>query len=122
MRGASTLRVILIDRPGIAHDALAELIQDVDGVELITDASPAVPHVVVVDDRRLDHGHRVAQDADARLIVVGVDDHPGFAVRARRLGAVWLAKERAASLLPVLLGGQGSGVSAPTGDDAAGRR
>ena len=36
----------------------------------------------------------------ARLIVVGVDDDPGFATRARRLGADWVAKERAAAVLP----------------------
>ena len=40
----------------------------------------------------------------ARLIVVGVDDDPGFATRAHHFGADWVAKEHAASLLPALLG------------------
>jgi hypothetical protein len=55
---------------------------------------------VVVDDRLLSG----ALEPDARMIVVGADDDPGFADRAARRGAIaWIPKDRADSLLPLLL-------------------
>jgi hypothetical protein len=45
-----------------------------------------------------------AADGGMQMIVVGADDNPGYAARAERLGAIaWIPKERADSLLPVLL-------------------
>ena len=43
------------------------------------------PDVIVVDDRLLQSGSALAVMTGAQLIVVGVDDDPGFATRARRL-------------------------------------
>ena len=62
------------------------------------------PDVIVVDDRLLQSGSALAVMTGAQLIVVGVDDDPGFATRAHRFGADWVAKEHAAALLPALLG------------------
>ena len=109
MEAASELRVMLIDRPGLAHDALASVLDDVAGVVRLRpggDQDDTVPpDVIVVDDRLLQSGSALAVMTGAQLIVVGVDDHPGFAARARRFGADWVAKEHAASLLPALLSG-----------------
>jgi DNA-binding NarL/FixJ family response regulator len=42
--------------------------------------------------------------APVRVLVVGVDDDPAFAARARDLGAdAWIAKDRADDELPALL-------------------
>lgn len=98
----------MIDRPGFAHDALASVVDDVDGVVRLRPGGDGddigLPDVIVVDDRLLESGSALADMTGARLIVVGVDDHPGFATRAHGFGADWVAKEHAASLLPALLG------------------
>ncbi len=108
MATATEFRVMLLDRPGFAHDAIAGVLDDVDGVMLLRPGDDAEnsagPDVIVVDERLLQSGSVLAVMTGAQLIVVGVDDHPGFAARAERLGAHWLAKEQAASLLPLLIG------------------
>ena len=66
--------------------------------------------VLVIDDRLLRNHDRLltsvgADRAGIRVIVLGVDDDPGFSARARRLGAeAWVAKDRAGDELPALLG------------------
>jgi len=107
MATATVLRVMLLDRPGAVRDALASVLDDVDGVVRMRpgeDQDDTVPpDVIVADERLLQSGSALAAVTGARLIVLGVDDDPGFAARARRLGADWVAKERAASVLPALL-------------------
>lgn len=111
MATSTDLRVMLLDRPGLAHDAVAGVLDDVEGVVRLLPArdqdDTLPPDVIVVDDRLLQSGSALAVVTGARLIVVGVDDNPGFATRARRFGADWVAKERAAAVLPALLGASG---------------
>ena len=60
--------------------------------------------VLIVDDRLWREERWTAEDLGVRLIVVGVDDDPGFAARAARAGAeAVVAKERADSVLPLML-------------------
>ena len=103
-------RVVLADLAGPGRDALATLLAEIPGVALVGEVGePEVLHstiretgadLLVVDDRLL----ASAANTAARMIVVGADDNPGFAARAGRLGAIaWIPKERADSLLPVLL-------------------
>jgi DNA-binding NarL/FixJ family response regulator len=91
---------------------LAELVRALAGAVLVAEAGDgdelraalraARPDLLIVDDRLLD-GAALA-DAPARTIVVGMDDHPGFADRALRRGAAaWIAKDEAAARLPELL-------------------
>jgi DNA-binding NarL/FixJ family response regulator len=112
MTHAQETRVVLADRPGPSRTALARLVADTSGVELVAkvsqqdDIEPAVQEwaadVVIVDDRLLRNGRWTQQDLGARLIVVGVDDDPGYLARARRIGAeAWIPKERADALLPL---------------------
>lgn len=114
MRNEADTTVVLADRPGIGRTALAALIADTPGLRLLAklsdtrEAVPVVrelqPDVVVVDDRLLRDDGWSARELDARLVVVGVDDDPGFEARARRIGAeAWIPKERADALLPLLL-------------------
>jgi len=59
------------------------------------------PDAIVIDDRLLATPGLGPRDADVPVIVVGLDDDPSFARRARRLGAAtWIPKERAGELLP----------------------
>src|SRR5215217_6504182 len=106
-------RVLLADQPGFSRTALARMLADTPGVTLagkvseVEGIAAAVeelePDVLVVDDRLVRDGHAPASGG-VRLIVVGVDDDPGFAARAQRIGAeAWVPKERADSLLPLLL-------------------
>jgi DNA-binding NarL/FixJ family response regulator len=108
------VKVLLADRAGFGRSALATLLADTPGVTIVAKvADPDLlestvektrPDVVVVDDRLLRDERWTGRDGDARVIVVGVDDDPGFAARARRIGAeAWVPKEHAASLLPFLL-------------------
>lgn len=112
MTQAQETRVVLADRPGPSRTALARLISETPGVELVAkvsqqdDIEPAVQEwaadVVVVDDRLLRNHRWTQHDLGARLIVVGVDDDPGYLARARRIGAeAWIPKERADALLPL---------------------
>ena len=65
--------------------------------------------VLVIDDRLINgHTHPLGGTgprSDAvRLIVIGIDDDPTFAARARRLGAEhWIAKEHVDDALRVAL-------------------
>lgn len=106
--------VLYADYAGPSHTALVTLLTDLAGTELVAAVhDPELlaetvernrPDVVVVDDRLLRHGRWTADELDARLIVVGVDDDPGFVARARALGAeAWVAKDRADALLPALV-------------------
>ena len=67
------------------------------------------PDVLILDDRLVRAGDHVLaglgpQRGHVRVIVIGVDDDPAFAARARRLGAdAWVAKDRADEELPALL-------------------
>ena len=57
--------------------------------------------MIVSDDRLLLGLGLGPRDADVPLIVVGLDDDPSFARRARRLGATaWIANEHAREVLP----------------------
>ncbi|HEY6891687.1 MAG TPA: response regulator [Solirubrobacter sp.] len=115
----SPMRVLLADREGAARYALAALLQSLPGIMLVGMATSMVdvaeslrrhrPEVLIVDDRLLRDGAHVLAGtgptpAPVRVIVVGVDDDPAFARRAKRLGAeAWVAKDRADDELPKLL-------------------
>jgi len=109
----SLSRVLLADLPGPARRALAALLEHLDGVVLVgetdnrDDLGPALdgtrPDVLVIDDRLLGDG-RVPLPTGPRVIVLGVDDDPAFAARARTLGAdAWVVKDRADEDLRSLL-------------------
>ena len=107
-------RVVLADRAGAARAALARLIHDLAGAALVADVENAADarraieagaaDILVIDDRLLRDTQWTAAELGVRLIVVGLDDDPGFRARAERLGAeCWVAKERADAVLPALL-------------------
>ena len=107
-------RVLLADEAGFSRTALASVLADTPGVTIVAKLAESGliqaavqetrPDVVVVDDRLLRDELWTGRDLGARLIVVGVDDDPGFAARARRIGAeAWVPKERADAVLPLLL-------------------
>jgi DNA-binding NarL/FixJ family response regulator len=107
-------RVLLADEAGFSRTALARVLADTPGVELVDvmaggpelrDALERLrPDVVVIDDRLLRDGRRLPLVAGVRAIVVGVDDDPAYAARAAGQGAVaWLPKERADLLIEALL-------------------
>jgi DNA-binding NarL/FixJ family response regulator len=106
-------RVLLLDVAGPARAAVAELVRTTPGVELVGEAGadelePALRHadpdVLVVDDRLLAATPLDLDGGGRRLIVIGVDDDPGYAARAERAGAeAWIPKDRADSLLPLRL-------------------
>jgi DNA-binding NarL/FixJ family response regulator len=88
-------RVQLIDRPGFSHDVIASLIAELPDTELVSDT----PDVIVIDDLELT-GALASLDPDIPVVVLGADDHPAYAARARRIGAQWVAKDAAATVLP----------------------
>ncbi len=107
-----TVRVLLADREGSARRALAGLLRELDGVVLAgevgarEDLADALRRThadaLVIDDRLL--GGLGPHNAGLRVLVLGVDDDPAFAARARRLGAdAWIVKDRADEQLPALL-------------------
>lgn len=91
-------RVQLIDKPGFSHDVIAWVIAEQPGAELVSDA----PDVIVVDDRLFAEAIGPATK-DVDIVVLGADDDPAYAARAARLGAQWIPKESAQTLLPPLL-------------------
>jgi DNA-binding NarL/FixJ family response regulator len=109
------VRVLLADVDGAGRRALSSLLDLVEGVTVVgevarhEDVGAAIrrlrPDALVIDDRLLRAGASFGPVSSApRVIVVGVDDAPGYAARARALGAeAWIAKERAGDELPALL-------------------
>jgi DNA-binding NarL/FixJ family response regulator len=113
------VRVVLADLEGVARDALARVLLELAGVTLVAAVgtrralADALRHgrvdVLVIDDRLVDAGRHVLADlgpinSQPRIVVVGVDDDPGYAARAQRLGATgWVAKDRADEDLPRFL-------------------
>ena len=106
-------RVLLADAPGFSRDALTDLLAGTAGVELVgvvgdprnlrAAIARLAPHVLVIDDRLLQDLDWLPGGPGLHVIVVGVDDDPGYAVRATRLGAVtWLPKEHADLLVETL--------------------
>jgi DNA-binding NarL/FixJ family response regulator len=107
-------RVLLVDRPGSARAAVTGLLMATPDVTLVSTVDSASlveaamqetrPDVVIVDDRLLCDERWDGRHRHARLIVMGVDDDPGYPARAARIGAeTWVAKEQAAVILPRLL-------------------
>jgi len=104
--------VVLADVAGPGRAALATLLAGIPGIALVGEVgdhetlesvlTETAPDVLVVDDRLLGG----APDGTTKVIVVGADDDPGFAVRAARLGALaWIPKDSADAMLPALLAG-----------------
>jgi DNA-binding NarL/FixJ family response regulator len=121
MDAPSLTRVLLVDRPGSARNAVAgllvatpdvTLVATVDEENLVDEAMQEMrPDVVIVDDRLLCDERWNGRHRRARLIVMGVDDDPGYPARAARIGAeTWIPKEEAAAILPRLLMSALSGV------------
>jgi DNA-binding NarL/FixJ family response regulator len=116
---APPLRVLLADVESSARRAIAALLDSLDGVALVGevgapgDVGPGLRRtgadVLIIDDRLLrsiDHvlGGSGPLATPVRVLVVGVDDDPAFAARAKDLGAdAWVAKDRADDELPALL-------------------
>jgi two-component system, NarL family, invasion response regulator UvrY len=111
-----TVRVLLADREGSARRALASTLKAIDGVELTGEVGSRAEladalqqthsDVLVIDDRLLRDGGGdvLAGRPTERVLVLGVDDDPAFAARARRLGAeAWIAKDCADEQLTTLL-------------------
>jgi DNA-binding NarL/FixJ family response regulator len=107
-------RVLFADVAGAGRRAVAALLRSLPGIVLVAEAGSseelsreqrrAAPDVIVIDDRLLGACALAPRDADVPVIVMGLDDDPSFARRARRLGAMdWIAKERADELLPPAL-------------------
>jgi DNA-binding NarL/FixJ family response regulator len=105
------LRVLFADVSGAGRRAIAALLRSLPDVVLVAEAGTTeelahesrrtAPDAIVIDDRLLAAPGLGPRDADVPVIVVGLDDDPSFARRARRLGAMtWIAKERADELLP----------------------
>jgi DNA-binding NarL/FixJ family response regulator len=105
------MRVLLADIPGAAERAIAALLRSLPGVVLVAEVGSAdelarerprsAPDVVVIDDRLLATAGAHLDGPDVPVIVVGLDDDPSFASRARRLGATaWIPKEHADEQLP----------------------
>jgi DNA-binding NarL/FixJ family response regulator len=105
------VQVVLADLEGTARRVIADLLREAAGVTLVREVGTRSDlarvlrslraDLIVIDDRLIpDGGHVLAglgpMPRTPRVIVVGVDDDPAFAARARRLGAAaWVAKDRA---------------------------
>jgi DNA-binding NarL/FixJ family response regulator len=110
------MRVLLADIPGAGRRAIAAVLRSLPGVVLVAEVGSAdelarerprnAPDVVVIDDRLLAAAGPHLGSADVPVIVVGLDDDPSFASRARRLGAAaWIPKEHADEQLRDALAG-----------------
>jgi DNA-binding NarL/FixJ family response regulator len=118
-RVSAPVRVLLADRAGPAQRAVAALLRGLDGVALVGVAGDretlagalrrSHAEVLLIDDRLLGDGRHVLDGlgplpSRLRVVVLGVDVDPAFAVRARRLGAeAWIPKDEADERLPALL-------------------
>ena len=106
-------RVLLIDRPGVSRSAIARLLSAIPGVRLVGESDAdelaevlptTMPDLLVVDDRLFATVCSSGGADTLRLIVVGMDDDPGYAARAARAGAeAWVDKASADAILPLLL-------------------
>jgi two-component system, NarL family, response regulator DevR len=105
------MRVLLADASGVGRRAIAALLRSLPDIALVSEAGTldelaresrrTAPDVIVVDDRLLGTSGLGPRDAEVPVIVMGLDDDPSFARRARRIGALaWIAKEQADELLP----------------------
>lgn len=105
-RDADAVRVVLADVEGMARRTLASLLREMDSVlvrevgsgpELARALRAEWADVLIIDDRLIDVLAGLGPDGGAaRMIVVGVDDDPAYAARARQVGAeAWVAKDRA---------------------------
>ena len=95
-------RVKFIDIPGFSSDVVAGLIRALPGVSLVG----RDPDTVVVDDRRFADALPYMRGGVPK-IVLGTDDDPAFAARAKRHGAIgWMLKETVDPELPMLLRGK----------------
>jgi DNA-binding NarL/FixJ family response regulator len=117
--GRSLVRVAIADPASSARRALAALVGGIPGAQVVAEVGgraqlgdvlrAARPDVLLIDDRLLSGAGHVLQNLGPQpeaigVVVLGLDDHPGFAARARRLGAqAWVAKDLAAEELPALL-------------------
>jgi DNA-binding NarL/FixJ family response regulator len=108
----SPATVLVADLPGPSRSALANLIAATPELALAGSVSTLAelrgalrddrPDVVLLDDRLFRGGRLRSWPFAARLVITGVDDAPAYALRARDLGAVWIAKERVEALLDAL--------------------
>ena len=105
------VRVLLADEAGFCRTALARVLADTPGVEVVEVDGGSLrealrrlsPDVLVLDDRLLRHRDPVPGAAGVHTIVVGVDDDPAYAARAAGAGAAaWLPKERVDLLIAAL--------------------
>jgi DNA-binding NarL/FixJ family response regulator len=115
------MRVVLADVEGMARSALTTLLREIDGVTVVeVGTRPELARalrrqradLLIIDDRLVEDGNHVLAglgpgNGAARVIVIGVDDDPAYAARARRIGAeAWVAKDRAdEDLLSLLVPG-----------------
>jgi DNA-binding NarL/FixJ family response regulator len=106
-------RVLLADKAGVSRTALARVLAQTPGVELVDEIGDGPelrdalewlrPDVLVIDDRLWRNGDRLPRVGGLRMIVVGVDDDPAYAARAADQGAeAWLPKERPDLLIAAL--------------------
>lgn len=116
---STPLRVLLADVESSARHAVAALLHSLDGVALVgevgalADVGAALrrtrAEILIIDDRLLRSIDHVLHgcgplETPVRVLVLGVDDDPAFAARARSLGAeAWIAKDLADDALPALL-------------------
>jgi DNA-binding NarL/FixJ family response regulator len=118
--GDQPIQVVLADAT-VARRSLEALLAATAGMQVVAVPAAALlfrtlcevrPDVVVVDDDLLGHYSRLPKSHVTRLIVIGVDDEPGFRARATRAGAeAWIPKQLADRLLPDAIRR-----SAPAGD------
>jgi DNA-binding NarL/FixJ family response regulator len=108
------VHVLLADVPGAGRRAVAGVLRALPSVARVTEISASEDvgrsllrtgaNVLVIDDRLLSGARIDLHDAGLPVVVVGLDDDPGFAARALRLGALaWVPKERADEVLPDVL-------------------
>jgi DNA-binding NarL/FixJ family response regulator len=122
--------VLFADVSGAGRRAIAALLRSLPGVVLVAEVGSAdelarerssnATDVVVIDDRLLPAAGPHLGRASIPVIVVGLDDDPGFASRAQRLGATaWIPKEHADEQLPDALARTRRQLSSPSaGPDA----
>ena len=110
------VHVLLADAPGAGRRAVAGVLRALPCVARVTEVSASEDvgrallrtgaNILVIDDRLLSGARIDLHDARLPIVVVGLDDDPGFAARARRLGAMgWVPKERADEMLPDVIAG-----------------